>query len=64
MCRGRAGIESAVLLDSSRAMLERCKQQVLSIYLLLALYSLCRLIPLESTVRVLQWNADMQQAFW
>ena len=32
MCGGRAGIESAVLLDSSRAMLERCKQQVIGIY--------------------------------
>ena len=28
MCGGRAGIESVVLLDSSHAMLERCKQQV------------------------------------
>lgn len=29
MCGGRAGIESVVLLDSSRAMLERCKEQVM-----------------------------------
>lgn len=29
MCGGRAGIESAVLLDSSSAMLERCKLQVI-----------------------------------
>ena len=28
MCGGRAGIERVVLLDSSAAMLERCKQQV------------------------------------
>ena len=28
LCGGRAGIESAVLLDSSHAMLERCRQRV------------------------------------
>ncbi|CAL5229286.1 g12583 [Coccomyxa viridis] len=28
LCGGRAGIESAVLLDSSNAMLERCRQRV------------------------------------
>ena len=28
LCGGRAGIESAVLLDSSHAMLQRCRQRV------------------------------------